>query len=144
MKITWNNFLREAVKNYPKESCGFLFSRLPYSSEEELIVFSVKNVSLEPTEEWIPHQNETLKVKRRAKRLGLVKIGNIHTHPILEKHINEVDELMQPSYIDLKFAQRFNDILRIIIPVTKDSILGCYVHDKFGNKIDLILEENKK
>lgn len=148
MKITWNNFLKIAVQNYPKESCGFLFSRLPYSSEEELVVFPVKNISITPTQEWIPEPNEMAKVKAKARRLGLVKIGNVHTHPfggILAEHNTDLEQLMQPSDKDLKFAQKFNDILRIIIVVIKlpmdEFLTKCYAHDKFGNKIDLILEE---
>ena len=141
MKINWNGFLIEAVENYPKESCAFLFSRKPYSLEEEWFVFSVKNISQNPEEEWIPDIKEMQKVKSKAIKLGLVKIGNVHTHPY---GINEGGyvEISKPSEKDLGFARRHNDIVRIIICCDKKRIYTCYTHDKFDNKIEIDLIKN--
>lgn len=137
MKIHWNGFLEKAVKEYPKEACAFLFSKEPYSINEEWFVFPVKNVAENPEEQWIPDKKETLKIKNESTKQQLVKIGNIHTHCL---HGENIDEMFKPSNLDLKFAQRFNDIIRGIIVVNKISIFGIMFHDKFGNKIHIGVE----
>lgn len=145
MIIHWNDFLEHSLKEYPKESCGFLFSKMPYSEHEEWFVFQVKNISDNPENEWIPDKKEMLKVKAKATKLGLVKIGNVHTHPYYPewKPFNEdkMKEVIQPSEKDLHFARKFNDVVRIIVCIDDKSVYGCYVHDKFGNKIDMELEQ---
>ena len=88
-----------------------------------------------------------LKVKAIETKLGLVKIGNVHTHPFHKDWKNTddfmtiVDEIIKPSEKDLHFARKFNDIVRIIVCVDDKYAYGTYVHDKFGNKIDIKLEE---
>ena len=141
MKINWNNFLKIAVKEYPKEACAFLFSKKPYSNKEEWFVFPIKNISSNPEEEWIPDKKEMLKVKAKAIKLGLVKIGNIHSHPYKEGGFNEdkMKDIIQPSDKDLLFARKFNDVIRIIVCVGNKAIYDTFVHDKFGNKIDIML-----
>jgi hypothetical protein len=141
MEIHFNGFLDLAIKEYPKEACGFLFSKMPYSQEEEWFVFPVKNISANPENEWIPDKKEMLRVKQKATKMGLVKIGNIHTHPYPdgEWHIETERMIIRPSKKDLQFARRFNDVVRIILVTGKDYISDCFVHDKFGNQIRVLL-----
>lgn len=143
MKIHWNGFLKIAVEEYPKEACGFLFSKNIYNEKEEWFVFPVKNISKTPENQWIPDKKEMLKAKAKAIKLGLIKIGNVHAHPYLEDKYNEdlMRDIIRPSDLDLSFAKRFNDIVRIILCVGKKAIYDVFVHDKFGNKIDIILVE---
>lgn len=115
MKIHWNGFLEGAVKEYPKEACAFLFSRRPYSPNEEWFVFPLKNVSSTPHSEWIPDRNQLKVIKKQVVSKHLVKIGNIHTH--LVESLDDVDHQLKPSEKDLAFARKFNDIIRGIIAV---------------------------
>lgn len=137
--IYWNGFLTHAIQEYPKEACAFLFSKKPYSKDEEWQVFAVKNVADNPEEAWIPDKKEMLKVKAKATKLGLVKIGNIHTHPYW-KEFGEFN-LDKPSEKDLHFARKFNDVVRIIVCISNKAVYGTFIHDKFGNKIDVGLIE---
>ena len=144
-KIHWNGFLRHAVEEYPKEVCAFLFSKQPYSENEEWFVFPVKNVAEDPIEAWVPDKQEMLKVKSKATKMSLVKIGNVHTHPYYEEwkpfDIDKMNEIIRPSAKDLHFARKFNDIIRIIVCVDNNSVYGAFVHDKFGNNLDISLIE---
>ena len=144
-KINWNGFLEHAVKEHPKEACAFLFSKKPYTKEEEWYVFSITNVADNPEEAWIPDKKEMLKVKSKATKLGLVKIGNVHTHPYYDEwkpyDEDKMREIIQPSAKDLHFARKFNDIIRIIVCVDDKAIYEIYIHDKFGNKLDISLTE---
>jgi hypothetical protein len=140
IKINWNGFLKIAVEEYPKEACAFLFAERPYSDNEEWVVFPVKNISENPENEWKPDRKEMQKVKQMAKLLNLVKIGNIHTHPYPADILFDKKYLsgfIHPSVTDLKFASRFNDIVRGIILVSKDSIHGVRFHDMFDNEIEI-------
>ena len=147
MKINWNGFFKHAIEQYPKEACAFLFSKQPYSKNEEWHVFHIKNVAENPEEAWEPDKKEMLKVKSKATKLGLVKIGNVHSHPYWKDWKNTddfmtvVDEIIKPSDKDLHFARKFNDIVRIIVCVDDKVVYVAYVHDKFGNKIDIDLVE---
>ena len=144
-KIHWNGFLKHAVEECPKEVCAFLFAKQPYSKNEEWYVFSVKNVAEDPVGAWIPDKKEMLKVKSKATKMGIVKIGNVHTHPYYEEwlpfDIDKMNEIIQPSDKDLHFARKFNDVVRIIVCVDNKSVYGAYVHDKFGNNLDIQLVE---
>lgn len=147
-KIHWNGFFKHAVEEYPKEACAFLFSKKPYSEGEEWFVFSVKNVADDPEGAWEPDKQEMLKVKSKATKLGLVKIGNIHSHPYYKEwkpfDEDKMKEIIQPSDKDLRFARKFNDVVRIIVCVDDEAVYDTFVHDKFGNKIDLkLIEEDK-
>ena len=143
MKIHWNSFLKKAVEAYPKEACAFLFSKRPYSPEEEWYVCPVDNIADNPEEAWIPDRKQMYKAKAIAIFNKLVKIGNIHSHPYIEGH--DIEELIQPSKLDLKFARRFNDVIRGIMVVGEGKICGIMFHDKFGNKIDIqvVSDESK-
>ena len=135
IKIHWNGFLEHAMKECPKEACAFLFSSKPYSPEEEWFVYPVKNIDNEPLDRWTPSRKEMLEVKSKAIKNKLVKIGNIHSHPLSKNLWNE--KWLLPSDIDLQFARKWNDIIRGILCVDKTAIYGVNFHDKFGNKINL-------
>lgn len=105
MKITWNGFLGVAVKCFPNEACGFLFSKNLYTPEEEWFVFPCKNIAENPEYEWKPNKEEMLKIKKHAMKLGLTKLGNIHTHPCFDS--KDIEELFLSSDTDLKFARKF-------------------------------------
>ncbi len=137
--IHWNGFLEIARKEYPKEACAFLFSKQPYSLEEEWFVFPVKNISDRPEKSWIPERRDMIKAKNKAIKLGLTHIGNIHTHPYNNK--GDIDYQFLPSGLDLKFARRFNNIIRGILVVDKTVIYGIKFHDKFGENIHITVEE---
>lgn len=147
-RIRWNGFLKHAIGEYPKEACAFLFSKQPYSEKEEWFVFVVKNIADDPVGAWIPDKKEMLKVKAKATKMGLVKIGNVHTHPYWKElgiyNEDKMQEIIKPSEKDLHFARKFNDIIRIIICVDDKSVYDVFVHDKFGNKIDIKLVEETK
>lgn len=146
MRVFLNGFLKEAVENYPNESSGFLFTKNPYTPDERWYIFSVKNVSENKQNSWKPDKDDMQRVKSKAKKLGLIKIGNVHTHPYPnpEWEGSSIEDNMHPSSIDLKFAQKFNDLVRIIWVVQKGAFLQSFVHDKYGNEIPITLEGIEK
>jgi len=73
--------------------------------------------------------------------MGLVQIGNIHTHPYNKD--KDIEGQFLPSDVDLSFARRFNNIIRGIIVVDNKAIYGIKFHDKFGNKIDMLVIGDK-
>jgi proteasome lid subunit RPN8/RPN11 len=140
-QIEFNGFLKEAMQNYPKESCAFLYSDKPLEEDGKWFVFSIENISEEPEHFWIPDKNEVTKVKKKARELKLIKIGNIHTHPIPENcSLDEIEENFEPSDTDLKFAKKFSDIIRGIMVIDKKAIHGIKFHDMFGRRIDILVE----
>ena len=143
MRVFDNGFLKEAVENYPNESSGFLFTNAPYSgSQERWYIFSVKNVSESKRNSWHPDIKDMQRIKAKAKKLGLIKIGNVHTHPFPNEDWkgSTVEDNKHPSDSDLKYAQKFNDLVRIIWVIGKGAFLQSYVHDKFGKEIPVSLE----
>lgn len=147
MKIHWNGFIRKAIEEYPREICGFLFSSKPYSSDEEWFVFHVKNISKTPLIAWEPDRNEMHKVKAKAIKMGLTKIGNVHSHPYPKNLGSDsafFNEHIKPSETDLNFARRHNDIVRIIILVNSKYWLNTLVHDKFGKEIKNLAVSDEK
>ncbi len=159
IKMHWNNFLSLCCKQYPKESCAMLYSKRPFSRQEEWFVFPIRNVHENPEEGWIPDKKELAKLKKETEKLDLVKIGNVHRHPLPRKEefgdyivgnkrlidfYDEVDmweEFGSPSEIDLKYARKFNDIIRGILVVDDLGVYHSVWHDKFGNKIKLYFDE---
>ena len=139
MKIHWNGFLEQAVKNFPCESCAFLYSKKPYSPEEEWFVFPVRNDADNRINRWKPLKKDLMRVRQQAIKQQLVKIGNIHTHPYVE---GDIEGYFEPSELDLKYARKFNDTIRGIIVVGKNAIHGIRFHDKFGNKVEVLVIEN--
>jgi len=139
MEINWNGFLKIAVEEYPKEACAFLFSNKPYSPDEEWFVFPVKNVSTTPETKWEPDKKKLQIIKSKAKAKGLTQIGNVHTHPYDPNE--DIEKLLLPSPIDLAYARRYKDIIRIILVADDKSIHGMRIHDKFDNQIPIVLKE---
>ncbi len=143
IKIHWHGFLGQAILEHPDEVCGFLFSDRPYMDGEEWHVFPVKNIAENKIYRWIPDRKDMLNAKRKAIKMGLVKIGNVHTHSKVADW-QKAEELFLPSPADLKFARRFNDIVRGIVVCDKERIYGVKFHDKFGRKIDVMLVNIKE
>jgi len=139
--IHWNGFIKQCCDSYPEECCAFLFSKKPFSSDEEWFVFPVANVAKDRRARWIPDKKELQKVKNKAKSMGLTRIGNIHSHPLPEGRNDEdtIQAICYPSEMDLKYARRHNDIIRGILVVDKDVIYAHMFHDQFGEPIDVYL-----
>jgi hypothetical protein len=133
--IEWNGFLKICCDNYPNESCGMLYAKTPFQITEKWFVFPVDNVAEDKTKEWQPDKKQLAKVKKKAKELGLTRIGNIHSHPFPKdaKRIDDnIEYLRHPSKMDLKYAQKFNDIVRGILVVDDKTVYGHLFHDQFG------------
>ena len=128
-----------AVKEYPKEACGFLYTRNQYTPNEEWMVESLDNVSDTPETSWIPSTSQTRAINKKNTDKGWTKIGNIHSHPV--KNVNQVKDQNGPSDLDLKYARKFNDVVRIIIVTGPECIFDFCVHDKFGNNLNIPLTE---
>lgn len=146
--INLDEFIGHSIEVYPNEACALLFSKLPYSVNEVWAIKSVRNISLDPQNSWIPDKSELRKVKKWAIDNQFVEIGNIHTHPInLQELVNEdlnsediIQGMLEPSDIDLKYARKFNNIIRGIIVLDQNALYGISFHDKFGNKITALAE----
>lgn len=145
--IEWNNFIKICCDNYPNESCSILYAKSPFQKIEDWFVFPIDNIAKNKKNHWQYDKKQLQHVKGRAKKLGLTRIGNIHSHPIpknyyelfgsLEKAINHASP---PSDDDLKYAKRYNDIVRGILVVDDKAIYAHCFHDQFGNVLDLYLE----
>jgi hypothetical protein len=104
-----------------------------------------------PGESFAPDKKDFQRVKRIAKDRKLTRVGNVHTHvitPLLFSQIrnastelrqSDIGEFCYPSPEDLKYARRFNDIIRCIITVlfisekAEGQITAEVWHDQFGN-----------
>jgi proteasome lid subunit RPN8/RPN11 len=135
IKIHWNEFIEIAKTNLPKESCAMLFTRFPYTKREEWFVVPIKNSSENPIEEWDFDKTELTRAKLLAKRNQMVRIGNVHVHPFINEK-NFISACM-PSELDLKYAKKYNDLVRGIIHLSKKEVLEIYFHDMYGNKIEV-------
>ena len=111
-----------------------LYAKKPFHSEQEWFVFPIRNAHTEPNECWTFDRKELARIKRIAQKNGLVRIGNIHSHPLTNL---TVEEHAKASEEDLKFAQKFNDVIRGILVVDSAGVYEHYWHDKFGNQIDI-------
>ena len=137
--IEWNNFLKRCCDNYPNESCAFLFAKTPFRITERWFVFPVDNVAKDKQQQWQPDREQLAKIKKKSKELGLTRIGNIHSHPIpknYEEIFGSKEEAIEhakyPSDEDLKYAKRYNDIVRGILVVDSKAIYEHTFHDQFG------------
>jgi hypothetical protein len=168
MKIDWHGFLDEIVQpeRSEQESCAWLFSEKPLSPLDVVHVVEVKNIGLksqgnDTTSTFAPDMKEFAKVKQQAKKAGYTRIGNVHTHLVYMQRYgskalkwqfaaqpdNKALELQRgPSDTDLKYARRFNDIIRGIIVVVfseegKPGVIDSVVwHDQYGQKLELDVE----
>ena len=136
------DFLEHAKRVYPEEACGFLYSTGPYCSDENWYIKILDNASENPDHSFTFYTKEVNKVRKWAKDRRFIKIGNIHTHPVTKNSFKNMPMLkyhLLPSKIDIKAAQKFSDVVRIIVCINKSKFLGIRLHDKFGKKIDTFL-----
>jgi hypothetical protein len=145
MRIEWHEFLDEVVKpaRRNQESCAWLFSEKPLCSDDVIHVVEVSNVGIKGdiTNSFAPNKKEFAKVKAMAKKSGYTRIGNVHTHNVFDKAL--VAEQNKPSDTDLKFARRFNDIIRGIVVVVfpsevdQDGVIEEIVwHNQYGDRLN--------
>ena len=157
---TWNHFLDTITQpNAYAESCAWLFCDQPFCDNNAVFVFAVKNIGMKGHtvfESFAPDRKDFQQVKRKAKLEKLTKIGLVHTHVVVSTYIvdrnpdefedlvfadnlEELKESSFPSEIDLKFARRFNNIIRGIVTVyfsrhgEKGQIHSVTWHDQFGS-----------
>jgi len=143
---SWNAFLDQITQPYCyEERCAWLFCDKPFCLDNKVYVFPVENVGLKgysKEEAFAPNRKELQKVKRIARKKKLTRIGNLHTHvltPNYEPLDFDYDSFCLPSELDLKYAKKFNDIIRGIITVvfSKDGERGMVWdvvwHDQYGN-----------
>lgn len=145
IEIRWNGFLKDCIKDFPKEICAFIFAENIYSEDEVWHVFRVKEIPIDDdkdgfAEGWNPDKKDLQKVKKIAKDLNLIKLGNIHTHPIHEEYTkrgfaDNIEDTKHPSEKDLSFARRFRDIVRGIVVINKNGIQLIRFHDMFDRTI---------
>lgn len=125
-----------------------LYVRRPFSERQLWVVFPIKNIHSKPTEGWMPDKKELQKIKKEAIRRELTKIGNVHSHPLpqnveaIGKDLMDIwEETKRPSETDLKFARKFNDIIRGIIVCDAKGIYAHGWHDQHRNMVELYLIE---
>lgn len=137
--INWNGFLETIVKRSRQfqESCAWIFVDM---KNDVWNILEVKNVGLKDkpiAHSFAPNKKEFAKAKRLAKKNGWTRIGCVHTHIVVTK--NEAEYQLRPSEADLKYARKFNDIIRGIIVVQftnsriEGKIYGIIWTDQYGN-----------
>jgi len=142
--IHWNGFIKQCCENYPEESCAYLFAKTPFNLNEEWFVFPIDNVAEDKNIQWQPDIKQLRKVKKMAKEMGLTRIGNIHSHPlssVFPTREENIEDAKYPSDKDIKYAQKFNDVIRGILVVNNEGVYAHTFHDQFGKIIDIYLEE---
>lgn len=150
--IYWNNFLETITQHSrsKQESCAWIFAEIhqyPNRYDDIWYVFEVKNDGLkyfgETREEAMrysfrPNKKDFEKVKRKARKLKLTRIGNVHTHVVIGNDIEELEYQLNPSETDLLYARKFNDIIRAVIvvhfpdPEKKGILFGIAWFDQYG------------
>lgn len=133
---SWEAFLESVKQPHTyEESCAWLFSSKPFCSDDVVHVFPVKNVGAKGT--FHPDKKDLARVKRLARKQRLTNIGNVHTH-VIEPSMSTVAEFIEPSEEDLKFAKRWNNVVRGIVTVVFDKdgypgrIFAVVWHDQHG------------
>lgn len=147
--------------NY-EESCAWLYIDSPFDEGHTIYIYPVKNVGLpgrSPRDTFAPDKKDFQRVKKETTKRCLTKIGNIHTHLILPQDLARnlshakklgllgswnllqslwMDGYALPSGTDLKFASKFNDVIRGIITVmyaddnSQGVVARIVFHDKYG------------
>lgn len=142
--INWNGFLGTITQpsRSKQESCAWIFADIQTDYWE---IFEVKNIGLkyrgDTVEERVrssfaPDKKDFAKIKRKARKLGLTKIGNVHTHVVIGSDPNELEYQFRPSEPDLKYAKKYNDIVRAVIVVSFPlSLIRPYPHCVENGKI---------
>lgn len=145
--ILWHHFLDDIVEpeRAYQESCAWIFVDLV---QHVWHVIEVKNIGLkyhgDTIEERIrssfaPDPKDFARIKRKARKYKLTKIGCVHTHVIRGNDETEVRYQSRPSEADIKYAKRFNDIVRAVIVVQypdckeRGVIRDIVWFDQYGN-----------
>ena len=147
--INWNGFLERIVApdRSNQESCAWIFADV---KNDVWNVLEVKNVGLKDKSlkmSFAPDKKDFARVKRLARKNELTKLGNVHTHVVIGKPGDEdthdkLENQFRPSSVDLKYARKFNDIVRGIIVVwfrdyrRKGMIYGIVWHDQYGKILE--------
>lgn len=138
--ISWNGWLEDAIRNYPRESCGILYTSRPYDSTmENWHIIPVKNVSPTPLSAWQPDRQELEQAKEHARNGKWTQLGNVHTHP---HFLRPAPDDALPSDVDLRFARRYNNAVRGVITIApgENGTLRFFdycFHDQFGQLLDI-------
>jgi len=155
-KTSWLNFVKEITKpNNYEETCAWLYIDTPFESNYKIYVYPVKNIGLpgESTRDtFSPDKKDFRRVKKEITKLGLTKIGNLHTHVLSPKDWwlkqnspvqTDIDAFSLPSGRDLKFARKFNDVLRGILTIVfyEHDEKGYLVRIVFHNKYGIVLSK---
>lgn len=137
-RIEWNGFLETIVKRSreKQESCAWIFADMKKDiwNIMEVENIGLKNKSIEHT--FAPDKKDFARVKRLARKNRWTRVGNIHTHVVRTKR--EALYQLRPSEADLKYARKYNDIIRGIIVVQftnsqiKGKIYGIIWIDQYG------------
>ncbi len=144
--VAWNGFVALAINSYPKEACGMLYAHKPYTDEEYWVIMPCENIAEDPENMWVPDKRSITRARKLSREQGLTKIGNVHSHPFprnLDETQETIKDLVQPSEMDLKYAKKFGDVVRIILLVDGKKVLASHVHDPYGNNIPCILNQKK-
>jgi len=140
--INWNGFLETIIKKkrINQESCAWIFVDM---ENDEWNIIEIKNVGLKGVNKrysFAPDKKDFAKAKRLAKKNEWTRIGCIHTHVVENKR--EAYYQMRPSEADIKYAKKFNDIIRGIIVVQFDDpkkegkIYGMIWLDQYGTILE--------
>lgn len=159
MRIDWHGFLDIIVlpERSKQESCAWLFSESPFSPFDTVHAVEVKNVGLKSHEydlntSFAPDKKDFAKVKKAAKESKYTRLGNVHTHVVVgtdpkgNVDMAKIELQRGPSEDDLKFARKFNDVIRGVIVVVfnkpgETGVIDSVVwHDQFGKELDLNME----
>ena len=145
IEIKWNGFLKDCIREFPKEICAWVFAENIYSDVEVWHVFRVKEIPMDWdkdgfAEGWKPDKKELTKLKSIARKSKLIEIGNVHTHPISKEYTergfcDNVNDSKLASEKDLAMARRFHNIVRGIIVVEEKRIKLVRFHDQFDRTI---------
>ncbi len=139
--INWNGFL-ETIRQPSRakqESCAWIFVDMKTGIWN---ILKVKNIGLKDMSirhSFAPDKKDFAKIKRIAKKNKWTRIGCVHTHVVTDVTHAGLEHQMQPSEPDIKYAKKYNDIVRIIIVVgflgktLKGRIYGIIWFDQYGN-----------
>lgn len=139
-KINWNGFLETIIdqSRSKQESCAWIFANIKDDIWE---ILEVKNIGLKGRsirDTFAPDKKDFAEVKRKARKLRLTRIGNVHTHVVIGNDKNEMEYQFRPSEPDLQYAKKFNDVIRAVIVVNFTDekrfgkIYGIIWFDQYG------------
>ena len=147
------SFNKLAKERYPFEASGILFQ-----ADDEWKIINVKVIDwdwdadeeVKNLDEFNPNHSigfhydkkDWARAKRIGKKNNWRKLGVIHSHPILNGHnVTEevIDDMSQPSDVDLKYARKWGGIRGIVVIGLKEGgpeVLRVRFHDADNNDIE--------